>query len=80
VSEKTDLLDFLANQLADADAAWSLGTFGAIAEFTRDADEAAAISRAGEMISVVTARGGVRHQGSVAARRSSDREPATGRP
>ena len=48
MSEKTDLLDFLANQLADADTAWSLGTFGAIAEFTRDADEAAAISRADE--------------------------------
>jgi len=60
VSEKTDLLDFLANQLADADTAWSLGTFGAIAEFTRDADEAAAISRADDMISAVTARGGLR--------------------
>ncbi len=60
MSEKRDLLDFLANQLADADTAWSLGTFGAIAEFTRDADEAAAISRAGGMISAVTARGGLR--------------------
>ena len=60
MSEKTDLLDFLASQLADADTAWSLGTFGAIAEFTRDADEAAVISRAGEMISAVTARGGMR--------------------
>lgn len=60
MSEKTDLLDFLANQLADADTALSLGTFGAIAEFTRDADEAAAISRADDMISAVTARGGLR--------------------
>ena len=60
MSEKTNLLDFLANQLADADTAWSLGTFGAIAEFTRDADEAAAISRADDMISAVTARGGLR--------------------
>ena len=32
-------LDFLAAQLADAEVGWSLGTFGAIAEFTRDADE-----------------------------------------
>jgi len=35
----TDLLDFLAEQAADNEVAWSLGTFGALAEFTRDADE-----------------------------------------
>ena len=70
MSEKTDLLDFLASQLADADTAWSLGTFGAIAEFTRDADEAAAISRADDMISAVTARGGYADRG--LSRRASD--------
>jgi hypothetical protein len=32
-----DLIDFLAGQLADVEAGWSFGTFGAIAEFTRDA-------------------------------------------
>lgn len=56
----TDLAEFLAEQAADSEVAWSLGTFGAIAEFTRDADEAATLDRNGSMISVVTARGGVR--------------------
>ena len=60
MSEKTGLLDFLANQLADADTAWSLGTFGALAEVTRDADETATLARTDGMISVVTARGGMR--------------------
>jgi hypothetical protein len=56
----TDLVDFLAEQAADSDVGWSLGTFGAIAEFTRDADEAAALDRGGEVVSVVTARGALR--------------------
>ncbi|MDR3422405.1 MAG: hypothetical protein P4L80_14385 [Xanthobacteraceae bacterium] len=54
------LLDLLAQQLADAETGWSLGTFGAIAEFTRDADERATLARTDGMISVVTARGGLR--------------------
>ena len=54
------LLEFLAERLADAETAWSLGTFGAIAEFTRDADETATFTRAEDMISAVTARGGLR--------------------
>jgi len=60
VSEQTELLDFLANQLADPEIAWSLGAFGVIAEFTRDADEVATLARADGTISVVTARGGLR--------------------
>lgn len=36
----TDVVDFLADQAADSDVGWSLGTFGAIAEFTRDAGAA----------------------------------------
>ena len=57
-----NLLDFLADQLTDVETAWSVGTFGAIAEFTRDADEAAAISR------------GRRHDfGGDGARRHADR-------
>lgn len=59
-AETTNLFDFLAGQLADTETAWSVGTFGAIAEFTRDADEAATISRANGTISAVTARGGLR--------------------
>ena len=54
------LLEFLAERLADAETAWSLGTFGAIAEFTREADETATLTRAEDMISAVTARGGLR--------------------
>ena len=53
-------LGFLADQLADADTAWSLGTFGAIAEFIRDATKRCRSRTAGDMISAVTARGGLR--------------------
>lgn len=50
----------LARYLADCDAGWSMGTFGAIAEFTRDEDEAVAISCEADATSVVTPRGGLR--------------------
>ena len=54
------ILDFLAGQLADTESGWSLGTFGAIAEFTRDAGEPASLEHTRESISVVTTRGGLR--------------------
>jgi hypothetical protein len=54
------LWPLLADQLADSDSSWALGTFGAIAEFSRDRGEAAALTIADELISVVTLRGGVR--------------------
>ncbi len=54
------LLDFFAEQLTDVETAWSIGTFGAIAEFTRDAQEAAALDRGSDVVSVVTERGGLR--------------------
>ncbi len=41
----SEAFELIAGQLADAEAQWSLGTFGAIAEFMRDADEAAEIAR-----------------------------------
>lgn len=53
------LMDVLAEHLADVDAGWSVGTFGAIAEFTRDAGEPAELRRTGGLISVVTDRGGI---------------------
>ncbi len=56
----TEVADFLAEQAADSEVAWSLGTFGAIAEFTRDADEAATLDRNGDVISVMTPRGALR--------------------
>lgn len=44
---------FLARSLADATAQWSMGTFGAIAEFLRDPDEPVHLGP----LSAVTARG-----------------------
>jgi hypothetical protein len=56
----TDLAEFLAAQAADSEIGWSLGTFGAIAEFTRDADESVALTRNDGTVSAVTARGALR--------------------
>jgi hypothetical protein len=56
----TDLVEFLAEQVADSEVAWSVGTFGAIAEFTRDAAEPAVFDRPDGSISAVTARGALR--------------------
>ena len=58
--EPPELLDFLAGQIEDADAQWSLGTFGAIAEFSRDLDEPVEVARTETSITAVTARGGIR--------------------
>ncbi len=54
------VIDFLADQLADVEAGWSVGTFGAIAEFTRESGEPAELLRDGTTISVVTDKGGIR--------------------
>jgi hypothetical protein len=51
---------FLAAQMADPRTSWSLGTFGAIAEFARDVDEPLTFSRSDGVLAVVTARGGIR--------------------
>jgi len=51
---------FLAAQMADAETQWSLGTFGAIAEFARDADEPVTLSRDTASLVAVTERGGIR--------------------
>jgi hypothetical protein len=56
----SEVTDFLAQQLADSEVGWSLGTFGAIAEFSRDTGEKAEISRGARDTSIVTARGGMR--------------------
>jgi len=50
----------LATQLADPEAGWSLGTFGALATFTREPTEPAVLTDDARGLSVVTARGGVR--------------------
>jgi hypothetical protein len=51
---------FLAEQMADPETNWSLGTFGAIAEFARDPDEPVALSDGDGSIVAVTGRGGIR--------------------
>ena len=55
-SAATDLLD---REIANPDTQWSLGTFGAIAEFSRDADEPVALAQSSHGVSAVTARGGI---------------------
>ena len=60
MSKSSEAVDFLALQLADAETAWSLGTFGALAEFMRDADEPIVFDRDDGAVSAVTARGGIR--------------------
>jgi hypothetical protein len=52
-------LDFIAAQLADTDAQWSLGTFGAVAEFMCGLDEQVVSARSENAVSAVTARGGI---------------------
>src|SRR2546421_117968 len=52
--------ELIVDQLADPHAQWSLGTFGAIAEFMRDPDEPADISQDETSMAVVTPRGGIR--------------------
>jgi hypothetical protein len=60
VNRLDDQFDLVAGHLADADTAWSIGSFGAIAEFMRDADEDVVLDRAGGAVAAVTARGGLR--------------------
>lgn len=50
----------LTQQASDPATSWSLGSFGAIAEFTRDAGEPAAIEAAGSTLAVSTGRGALR--------------------
>jgi hypothetical protein len=57
----------LRRGIADPDTQWSLGTFGAIAEFSRDRDEPVRLVESEDGVSAVTARGGIAirsHRGS----------------
>lgn len=53
------LQELLARHVVDVGTSWSVGTFGAIAEFRRDADEPAIVTIDDDRFSVSTARGGV---------------------
>jgi hypothetical protein len=59
VNDMASDFSFLADQLADCETHWSLGTFGALAEFTRGVDEPVAMTRTTGALSTVTARGGI---------------------
>jgi hypothetical protein len=60
MSKSHDVMDFLAGQVADFEAGWSVGAFGAIAEFTRDAGEPVELHGTTDSVTVVTDRGGLR--------------------
>jgi hypothetical protein len=47
VDPEESLAEFFDNQLKDPSAAWSVGSFGAIAEFMRDPDEPVTLRRNG---------------------------------
>lgn len=52
-------MDDLLAWIDEPDAGWSVGTFGALAEFLRDGDEPVAVTRAPGRAAAVTARGGI---------------------
>ena len=52
-------IDLLHREISNPDTQWSLGTFGAIAEFSRDRDEPVRLVQSAETVSAVTPRGGI---------------------
>ena len=52
--------DLIADLACDPAHGWSMGTFGAVAEFVRDADEPATVTREANRLEIVTNRGGLR--------------------
>ena len=52
-------IDLLRREIANPDTQWSLGTFGAIAEFARDRDEPVSLVQSDDTVSAVTPRGGI---------------------
>jgi len=59
VSQAAASIALLRRGIADPDTQWSLGTFGAIGEFSRDEDEPAQVTMAADVLSAITERGGV---------------------
>ncbi len=51
--------ELLQREISNPDTQWSLGTFGAIAEFSRDHDEPVRLVLSAEAVSAVTTRGGI---------------------
>jgi hypothetical protein len=52
-------IDLLHQQISDSDAQWSLGTFGGIAEFSRDREEKVSLTQSPTGAATVSARGGI---------------------
>jgi hypothetical protein len=55
-----DVLELVGEHLADPQAGWSIGTFGAIAEFMYDTGEAAELATRSVTVTASTARGAIR--------------------
>ena len=51
--------ELLQLQISNPDTQWSLGTFGAIAEFSRDQGEPVRLDHSGETVSATTSRGAI---------------------
>lgn len=60
MADSGSIYEIVSRGIADPATSWSLGTFGAIAEFMRDPDEEVALSDDGRVVGAVTARGGIR--------------------
>jgi hypothetical protein len=67
----------LADQMSDAGVSWSIGSFGAIAEFMRDPDEPVELLSGDGSLAAITPRGGIRIA-SIAAMRPFASESAVG--
>jgi hypothetical protein len=52
-------IHLLNREISNPDTQWSLGTFGAIAEFSRDHGEPVRVVQSAETVSAVTPRGGI---------------------
>jgi hypothetical protein len=59
ITAPTAAIDLLHREIANPDTQWSLGTFGAIAEFARDREEPVRLIRSDDAVSAITARGGI---------------------
>jgi hypothetical protein len=58
--EPRTLLELLSDLVSNCANGWSIGSFGAIGEFTRGEEEPATFGLTGERLEVTTARGGIR--------------------
>jgi hypothetical protein len=60
VMTSAQIFEFLSQHMDNPDTVWSLGAFGAIAEFVRDPNEPTALVRDATALSATTGRGGIR--------------------